>query len=107
MHYKSIKFNIKIALNIHNFHFWGALCAKSLILRLCARSAPILLGGHFSNFAPPPPSEKWIDAAVQPPHFKKASYALATKYINLMRLQSFVSLYLFRIHNMKTKTRYI
>ena len=64
MHYKTIKFNIKIPLNIHNFHFCGALRAKSSILRICAQSAPIFLG--IFQILPPPPSEKWIDAAVQP-----------------------------------------
>ena len=51
MHYKTIKFNIKTPLNTHNFHFCGVLRAKSLILRLCAPSAPIFFC-HFSNFAP-------------------------------------------------------
>ena len=67
MHYKTIKFNIKISLNIHNFHICGALCAKSVILRLCARCAPkvfaifqILPPPHPKNgstplFSPPPP----------------------------------------------------
>ena len=54
---KTIKFNINIPQNIHNFHFCGAICAQSLILRFCAWSVPI-----FAIF--PPPSEKWIDAAV-------------------------------------------
>ena len=78
MHYKNIKCNIKIPLNIHNFHFCGALRAKSSILRICARSAPNFFGifqisppphpknGSTPLFSPPPP----------PPHFKKASYAL-------------------------------
>ena len=56
MHYKTIQFNIKIPLNIHNFH---------LILRLCAVARRKIW--HFSNFyhppPPPPQSEKWIDAA--------------------------------------------
>ena len=64
MHYNTIKFNIKIPLNIHNFHFCGALRAKSFILRLCARSAPIF----FAIFQIlPPQSEKWIDATALPP----------------------------------------
>ena len=39
----------------HNFHSCGALCAKSLKLRICARSVPIFCC-HFSHFAPPPPN---------------------------------------------------
>ena len=38
-HYKTIKFNIKIQLNIHNFQFCGAPCAQNFILRLCLWSA--------------------------------------------------------------------
>ena len=40
MHYKTIKFNIKIPLNIQNVHFFGALCAKSEISRLCDLPRP-------------------------------------------------------------------
>ena len=66
MHYKTIKFNIKIPPNIQNFHF----CAKFYIASLRARRADFL-GGIFLTFAPPP-SEKWIDAAgcPPPPHFE-------------------------------------
>ena len=39
MHYKTIKFNIKIPLNIHNFHFCGAE-----------------IFWHFSNSPPPSPN---------------------------------------------------
>ena len=48
MHYKSIKLNINIPLNIQHFH---------LILRFCARSAPIFFfwGGIFQL---PPPHPK-------------------------------------------------
>ena len=44
-------------INIQHFNFCGALRAKGLILRLCARSAPIFLG-HFSDSPPPPPIRK-------------------------------------------------
>ena len=53
MHYKTIKFNIKVPLNIHKFHFCRALCAQSLIFRLCAQSAPNFC--NFFYFCPPPP----------------------------------------------------
>ena len=53
MHYKTIKFNIKIPLNIQNFHFCGALCAKCLILRIARRNFLA-----FSNFAPPNPKNR-------------------------------------------------
>ena len=89
MHYKTIKFNIEIPLNIHNLIFCGALRAK---FRYCefARKARrffffffFFWGGHFIN---PPPSKKLIDAAVQPPppppQFKKASYALAARCLH-------------------------
>ena len=70
MHYKTIKFNIKIPLNIHNFHFCGALRAKSLIFRICdfffLHFFFFAFCLHFSNppnpkngstplFSPPPP----------------------------------------------------
>ena len=47
-HYKTIKFNIKILLNIHNF-----LRAKIYIASL-----------RFFLLLPPPQSENWIDACV-------------------------------------------
>ena len=53
MHYKTIIFNIKIPLNIHNFNFGGALRAHSLISRLCAQSASKIIE-IFLTFAPPP-----------------------------------------------------
>ena len=56
-HYKTIKCNIKILLNRHNFPYCGAFCAQSLILRLCEKYA------IFLTLAPPPPHpKKWIDA---------------------------------------------
>ena len=45
MHYKTIKLNIKIPLNMQNFNFGGTLCVQSIILRL--------LLGIFLTFAPP------------------------------------------------------
>ena len=60
LQYHSIYY-IKIPLNIHNFHFWRlALRAKFDIATLRAERAEIF--GIFLTFAPPPPSEKWIDA---------------------------------------------
>ena len=57
---ETIKFNLKILLNIHNFHSCGALWAQNLISQMCALSAPKIL--TFLTFAPPPPqSEKLID----------------------------------------------
>ena len=57
MHYKTIKFNIKIPLNIHNFHFCGALCAQFYIA-----TADFFFfffgGGIFLTFAPPPPQSE-------------------------------------------------
>ena len=50
MHYKTIKFNIKIPLNIHNVNFCGALRAQSFILQLLREKF-----GIFLTFAPPPP----------------------------------------------------
>ena len=50
---ETIKFNLKILLNIHNFHSCGALWAQNLISQMCARSAPKIL--TFWTFAPPPP----------------------------------------------------
>ena len=52
-HYKTIKLNTKILLNIHNFQFCGALCAQSFILRLCTQSTQKNL--KFSLLLPPPP----------------------------------------------------
>ena len=66
MHYKTIKFNIKIPQNIHNFHFCGALRAKSLILRLCAKRADFF----WAVFTNPPP----------PPLKEYPGYALSKKY---------------------------
>ena len=51
MHYKTLKFNIKIPLNIHNFHFCGA--HQSFILTLRAERAENL--GIFLTPPPPPP----------------------------------------------------
>ena len=66
MHYKTIKFNIKIPLNIQNFHFCGALRAKKLdIATLRAKRAEKF--AIFLTSPPPPQSEKWIDAAACPP----------------------------------------
>ena len=50
MHYKTIKLDIKIPLNIHNFNFCGELRAQSFILRLAAPKS----FGLFKTFAPPP-----------------------------------------------------
>ena len=72
MHYKTIKFNIKIPLNIHNFHFCGALRAKSLIFRIYTRSAPIFFLAIFQ--IPPPPIRKMDRhrcSAPPPPHTSK------------------------------------
>ena len=68
MHYKTIKFNIKIPLNIHNFIFAARYARKVFRLRICAQSAPIFLCGIFQivpekkcveglppNPTPPPP----------------------------------------------------
>ena len=49
---QTIKFNLKILLNIHNFQFCGALRAQNLISEMCALSAPKIL--TFLTFAPPP-----------------------------------------------------
>ena len=39
MHYKTIKFKIKVPLNIRNFHFAARYArAKSLIIRLCVNN---------------------------------------------------------------------
>ena len=64
-HYKSIKFKLKILLNIHNFQFCCALRAQHFILQICARIAPNILA-FFSALAPPPPPpiRKLIDARV-------------------------------------------
>ena len=67
-HYKTIKFNIKILLNVHSLKFCGALLAQTFILRLCAPSAPkdlkffVLLPPPPPPPPPPPQSENWIDA---------------------------------------------
>ena len=72
MHYKTIKFNIKIPLNIHNFHFCGALRANSLILPLCARQRGkkfFAIFSHFSEtFCPLPPA--------RPPRFATEDISL-------------------------------
>ena len=67
MHYKTIKFNIKIPLNIYTqFSFLPrALREKLDIATLRAKRAEKF--GIFLTFTPPPPSEKWIDAAACPP----------------------------------------
>ena len=58
MHYKTIKFNIKIPLNIHNFHF----CGKFYIATLRAVRADFFFfffflggGNYFFYLLPPPP----------------------------------------------------
>ena len=49
IHYKTIKFNIKIILNIHN----SQIFAQTSILQICVQSAPKNID-IFSNFCPPP-----------------------------------------------------
>ena len=57
MHYKTIKFNIKIPLNIYQISIFAARLARKVWY--CDFAL-----GIFLTFAPPPPqSEKWIDAA--------------------------------------------
>ena len=73
MHYKTIKLNIIIPLNIHNFHF----CYAREKFDIANLREFFLL--HFSNFAPPHPKNGStpLFSPPPPPHFKKASYALA------------------------------
>ena len=60
MHYKTIKFNIKIPQTKHTqFSFFAARFARKVRYRDFAREAR-------RNFLPPQ-SEKWIDAAACPP----------------------------------------
>ena len=77
MHYKTLKFSIKIPLNIHNFHFLRrALREKLDIGTLRAKRAEKF--GIFLTFTPPPPPphpKKWIDAAACPPLTRYARYA--------------------------------
>ena len=56
MHYKTIKFNIKIPLNIHNFHFLRRASREKLdIATLRGKRAEKF--GIFLTFTPPPPDE--------------------------------------------------
>ena len=66
-HYKTIKFNIRILLNIHNFQFCGTQSRNiHYIATLCTeRDKKFEI---FLTLAPSPPplqSQKWIDAPVQ------------------------------------------
>ena len=61
MHYKTIKFNIKIPLNIHKFHFCRALLREKL---------DIATFWHFSNFPPPPPIRKMDRCRCLPPPWR-------------------------------------
>ena len=75
MHYKTIKFNIKIPLNIQNFHFKRrALREKLDIATLRAKRAEKF--GIFLTFTPPPPqSEKNGSMPLLPPLTRYARYA--------------------------------
>ena len=87
-HYKTIKFYIKILLNIHKFKFCGALCTQSFIVTLRVRAENFTI---FLTLAPPirkMDRRPWssVDGAYTPTHTHShthPTYRLTTHYFTV------------------------